>query len=471
MAWLALGHALLGLIGLVTLRASEEEQGRAAWWAAAAGIALAAVTWLARDTGWAWRTTSLGATDAALVAAAIGGAWTLVLADPRRHSVQVACIGFASAGFALFTTNAWVVPAMLFWTVSSISLITLDPYASPLSRLVLAVADLGVIVALGFGALDGEIWSARGALEGWPAWVALGAGILRTGALPAVGVWGLQAASLPLVTVGAFAVLRLAGDLARPGVVLVLLGFALGSAAWSALAKRPTAGVLGAWPVALMAACGYLVPEARPRAAVTAAVAVALVSLWPVALGRAGAERGLVLALAPATLGFGVLVAAALASFELAVAEPLAADAAPWAAIAGLLPLAAAAGIWVGAAMARRREPEHYEPAAVIATWALVALAVLAGLGPTAELSWPSGGRGTWLAALAVVVGVGAARFFPHKAAPAAMVDAPEVPERSHLRLPRALRGVVAGSTALATVLLVGVTAWVAYRGLLVGFL
>ena len=471
MAWLALGHALLGLLGLVSLRTSDEEQARVAWWAAAAGISLAAATWLARGTSWEWRTTALGSTDAALLAAAIGGAWLLVLADPRRHSVQVACIGFASTGFALFATNAWVVPAMLFWTISSISLITLDPYASPLSRLVLAVADLGVIAALGFGALEAETWSARGALEGWPAWVALGAGILRTGALPAVGVWGLQAASLPLVTVGAFAVLRLAGDLARPGAVLVLLGFALGSAAWSALVKKPTVGVLGAWLVALMAACGYLVPDARPRAAVTAAVAVALVSLWPVALGRAGAERALVLALAPATLGFGVVIAAAVTSFELAVAEPGAAEAAPWAAIAGLLPLAAAAGIWVGAAMGRRREPEHYEPAAVIATWALVALAVVAGLAPTAELSWPSGGRGTWLAALAVAVGAGAARFFPHGAAPAVMVDAREVPERSHLRLPQALKGLVAGSTVLIAALLVGVTGWVAYRGLLVGFL
>jgi len=471
MVWLALGHALLGLIGLAFLRASEEEQERAASWAALAGIGLALVTWLARDTDWAWRTVSLGATDAALIAAAVGGAWILVLADPRRHAVQVACVGFAATGLALFATNAWVVPAMLFWTVSSISLIALDPYASPLSRLVLAVADLGVIAALGFGALEAETWSARGALEGWPAWVALGAGILRTGAIPVVGVWGLQAASLPLVTVGAFAVLRLAGDLARPGVALVLLGLALFSAAWSALVRRPTVSVLGAWPVALMAACGYLVPEALPRAAVTAAVAVALASLWPVALGRAGAERGLVLALAPATLGFGVVVAATTHAFRQAAAETGVGEAGPWAAIAGLLPLAVAAGIWVGAAMGRRREPEHYEPAAVIATWGLVALAVLAGLAPSGELSWPSGGRGTWLAALAVAVGVGAARFFPHRAAPSVMVDAPEVPERSHVRLPRTLKGLVAGVTVGAGAALVGVTVWVAYRGLLVGFL
>jgi hypothetical protein len=337
--------------------------------------------------------------------------------------------------------------------------------------LVLGIADLAVVVAIGFGALDAETWSARGALEGWPAWLALAAGILRTGALPAVGVWGLQAASLPLVTVGAFAVLRLAGDLATPGVALVLLGLALASAAWSATVARPTVSVLGAWIVALMAACGYLIPDARPRAAVTAAVVVALVSLWPIALGRAGAERALVLAVAPATLGFGVVVAASTYAFERGAAETVAAPAAPWAVIAGLLPLAAAAGVWVGASLGRRREPEHFEPAAVIATWGLVALAVLAGLAPAGELSWPSGGRGTWLAAVAVAVGVVAARFFPHRAAPSLMIDAPEVPERSHVRLPRALEGVVVGSTALATLLLVGLTVWVAYRGLLVGFL
>jgi hypothetical protein len=471
MIWLMLGHALLGLIGAATLRSSDEHQERAAAWAAALGLVLALSTWLARDLGWEWRSVSLGATDASLIAAATGGAWLLVLADPRRHAVQVACIGVAATGLAMFAANGWVVPALLFWTVSSISLIALDPYATPMSRLVLAIADVGVVVALGLGALDAETWSAREALEGWPAWIALVAGILRAGALPAFGVWGLQAASLPLVTVGAFAILRLPGGLARPGVTLVLLVLALGAAAWSAWVKRPTASVLGAWVVALMASCGYLVPEARPRAAVTAAVVVALVSLWPIALGRAGAERALVLALVPATLGFGALIAGATYSFERAVAEPAAMDAAPWAAIAVLLPLAAAAGAWVGATLGRRREPERFEPSAVLATWSLVALALVAGLPPTAELSWPEGGRGTWLAGVAVIVGLAAARFFPHRAAPSVMVDAPQVPERSHVRLPRALRGAVVGATSLVMAGSIAVTSWVTLRGLEVGFL
>lgn len=471
MFWLTLGHALVGLSALFWLRASDEEQATAARWASGIGIALAVASWLARDASWTWRTVSLGSTDASLIAAAVGGAWVLVAADPRRHSLQVASVGFAATGLALFATNLWVVPALLFWTVSSISLIALDPYASPASRLVLAACDLAVVVALGIAALDSASWSARGGLDGWPAWVALVAGIVRTGALPAFGVWGLQAASLPLVTVGAFAVLRLPGDLARPGVVLALMAFALFSAGWTATVRRPTAGILGAWVVALMAACGYLVPEARPRAAVTAAVAVALASLWPIAQGRAGAERALVLALVPATLGFGVVLAAAGGAFSLAAEQPAARDALPWTVIAALLPVAVAAGVWVGAAMGRRREPEHYEPSAVIATWALVALAVAAGLAPTAELSWPAGGRGTWLSGLAVIVGVAAARFLPHRAAPAAMVDAPEVPERTHLRLPRAFAGGVIGLTGVAITALIAVSLWVTYRGLLVGFL
>jgi hypothetical protein len=144
-------------------------------------------------------------------------------------------------------------------------------------------------------------------------------------------------------------------------------------------------------------------------------------------------------------------------------------EVAPWAAISGLLPVALAAGVALGALVGRNPEPESYTRSGVLGSWALVLLTVVVGVFPFVGDTGGGGVAGPGLYVVAVVAGAGAARY-------AGGLGAAQLPPTStarfldvpiHVPWPRPVEIGVVVLGALTALALVGIT----YRGLSFGFL
>jgi hypothetical protein len=183
------------------------------------------------------------------------------------------------------------------------------------------------------------------------------------------------------------------------------------AALWCAI-RSPQLVLSAGWLIATMLALVFIQPDALGKAGAAALLTSTAILLWPWAGGRAGPERGLLVAAVPLTVGFGPIVGGAIASFDRASTAETVLGGAPWTAFAALLPAALAVGVTMGAAIARRVEPESYRPAAVLATWAVAGVALLLGLNGGTELGAGLGGA-SWLYLVAAVVAAAAARFAP----------------------------------------------------------
>jgi hypothetical protein len=484
-AVLLLGHAFLGLIALLGRETRDETRTQLVQILSGAGVLLGVILFFAPGSGDIWRTTLVEPDRAHLIGVAVACAW-LVLLVVERISGEGAwdaavLIGAASSALALFGLNRWAVPAILFWGVLALALAALASRARRPGATRLGLAAGSALLAAGVVVhifLNDQTWEwPRG--SGGPAlWLLLGAAVLLSGAIPATGGWGLfgsrsSAAVLPLLTGGSFLLLASQRSDAPVAAVLVL-ALSLGCAVVTIARKAVDIRFLGSWVVALMLSLALLDPggDVAARAGFAAVIAVTTLVLWPLSLGRAQIERGIVIAFVAITAGYNAIVGAAEVAFEQATATNDLLASAPWAAFSALLPAALAAGVALGARLGRHAEHEAYTVPGVLATWGLFLAAVAWGVVPE-----DGGAAGVWLYVIAAAAGVGAARLSRmREAVVPEEVVVPEGPPQHDVMFDPwslgrhqdalALRAAVFLGAAVAIEILV-----ISYQGLRVGFL
>lgn len=477
LALLSMVHAVLAVVLLAGSRLGPRERSGLVRLVSATGAAAALGLFLARGTELSWGAQRMDAQGGAVASISILCAWLLVAAIDRgagRWDVG-ALVGAGSAALVLFAAGRWVAPALLFWAVVSACALVGGWTSSGRSFAWLAVglSDVCVVGALVGHSLYTESWRMPDELPVWATAVTVVGIALRVGVLPRVGIWslaaGIESALLPLLIGSGFALVPAAsgGDDIAVALPLVLIGLA--AVGWSVGAARLRSSVVAPWIASVLLAVVWIEPRSLGRAAAAVSVAVSAVVLWPWTSGRGQAERALLLGAVPATIGFGAILAGAVASFERVTTADSVAGSAPWFAFAALLPVALAAGVTLGASTARRAEPERFEPTAVLATWVLAAVGLVLGLSPAPELGFASvGARSTLLYVGAAVAGLVAARVLPRQRA--SMTSAP-VPEAGTFSLP-GMAGVWLSRCALLLALLtLAATLWFTYAGLKIGFL
>lgn len=478
---LFLAHAAIAIFMIFTRPLPEPGRARLVRAGAVAGMGAAGVLFFTRGTEASWGAARLDPASGAISAVAIFCAWALVatgVGGRGRWDVG-ALVGAAATGLALFATSRWIVPAMLFWVVVSLATAASVPRSrrSAAVWLVLALSDasfVGGSIAL---SLEAETWRLPAAVEGWFVVPLVAAILLRAGVVAGEGTWelssGPQTALLPLVIASGFALVPSVSGGDEIYVALGILLIAITLAAWSVFSSSASTGLIGAWITSTMLAATWIDPAVLARAGVTALLGATVIALWPASAGRAHAERGLLLAAVPLTVGFGVIVGGAVVSFERARTATTVLESAPWSAFGALLPVALAAGVTLGAGLGRRREPERYEPAAVLATWGIVGIALLLGLSPRPDLAFSGGGsaatRGMLLYVVAALIAAGAARLVG--AAPRATMEAVPPPIAPGPRLSGVPARAVALAAAVAAVPTLGAVASFTYHGLRTGFL
>jgi hypothetical protein len=274
---------------------------------------------------------------------------------------------------------------------------------------------------------------------------------------------------VPLLVGLGFVTLGKLGGPAEPWLAAALLVLALAMAV-GAWVSRLSIAVVGAWSGATFAALSFANHDATVVAGIAAVLAAGAIALWPRARGRGRMSRGLIASYAPPTIAFGAIVAAEARAFTEAttVASP---DIA-WPAIAALLPLVLAAGVVIGCGMARTPESDDFEPEAVVATWALLGAAMVAGAFLQSVAAVPAvvaRSSAPLVYPVALGAGIFVAARVPHALAP--VVPITTSPSDGVVTLHR---GVARGFVAVAAVIALGAAAgigWLTVDGLAVGFL
>lgn len=474
-AFLFLGHAILGLIALLTKEVEEVRK-----WIipviASIGIGLGVLLFFFRHSGSSWRTTSIEPGPAVAAGLGVACAWLLVLIFDRGTGKWEPAVltGVGGCGLTLFALNGWSVPALLFWWTTSIAIAVAVRETPGRTHLwaTLAASDALLTAAFIWQGVSSEAWAVPRPASGVPFWLLVAAAVLRAGIVPRTLGWGAGTSYVwPLLPAGAFALVTGVASREEPWLALVLLLVALAAVVWLLHRPEMELSLAGSWPVALMLSVLFVVPGAPWQATAAGLVAGTSVSLWPLAEGRAQIERGLLVAFVPPSAGFAAIVAAAIASFDRATATQEVWQALPWTAVTALLPAAVAAGVMLGARIGRRAEAEHYEVGAVIATWVLFGALLAAGLWPrTIGSGDGASGRIFALNVIAVVAGVIAARFGLRPSAYTPAEPAGPI-GLSLVALPRgAVRSLELAAASVAAVALLA-TLWFLLRGLQLGFL
>lgn len=483
-AALFLGHAFLGLVALIGRETRDETRSQLLQIVSGAGIVLGAVVFFAPGSDEIWRTTLMAPDRAHLVGVATACAWLILLVLERISGEgawdAAVLIGTGSSSLALFGMNRWAVPALLFWGVTALALGALASRARRpgATRFGLAAGSAALVAGIVGHAWSEDAWSWPREPEGASLWLLLTAAVLLSGAIPGTGGWGMfgsrsSAAVLPLLTGSSFLLLASQRSDA-PVVAVVVLLLSLGCAVTTIVRNAVDIRFLGSWVVALMLSLALLAPggDIAARAGFAAVIALTTLVLWPLSLGRAQIERGIVIAFVAITAGYNAIAGAATVAFEQATATEDVLASAPWAAFSALLPAALAAGVALGARLGRHAEHEAYTVPGVLATWALFLAAVAWGVVPE-----DGGTAGVWLYVVAVAAGVGAARVSRmREAVVPETVVVPEGPPQHDVMFDPwslgrqqdalAVRGAIAVGAIIAVAILV-----ITYQGLKVGFL
>ena len=376
------------LVGAV-FRRLQEWRARVVLYAigGGAGVALFVVA----SSEEAWRTVTLGPASA-IAGAAIACSFLLAAGlDLRTDRWRVpTLIGVAGTAMTLAVSNDWLVPGLLFWTCSSLALAAIGTDARQGASLwvTLFLSDALLYAALlGWGVSEAR-WNMPASLEGWTFYAALGAVVLRAGAVPYFGLWRMldsrAAAAVPIAVGGAFAIGQRFVFGAAPLEAASLVVLALVVALWGTIAGNTPFGVLASWPVALLLGAALASTSAVTSAALGAIVAASLFALWPQASSAAPA-RAILLAFVPPGVGFWAVLAAATYSFGRLIEAPDVLEETSWVVVSALLPFAVAAAVSVGARVARARGGASSKPA-VVASWGLLAASIAAGLWPETVL-------------------------------------------------------------------------------------
>ena len=444
-----------------------------------AGVALFVVA----SSEESWRTVTFGP------ASAIGGAavaCSFLLAgvlDLRTDRWRVpTLIGIAGTAMTLAVSNDWLVPGLLFWTCSTLALAAIGTDARQGASLwmTLFLSDALLYAALvGWGVSESS-WAMPASLGGWMFYAALAAIVLRAGAVPYFGLWRMldspAVAAAPVAVGGAFAIGERFVFGAAPLEAASLVVLALVVALWGTIARDTPYGVMAAWPVALLLGAALASSSAVTAAALGAIVATSLFALWPQASSAAPA-RAIALAFVPPGVGFWAVLAAATYSFGRLIDAPDVLEEASWVVVSALLPFAVAAAVSVGARVARARGGASLK-AAVVASWALIAVSIAAGLWPETildlnETAVPDPSRTGLLFGGALVLGAAGGWFARERAwgGRVSVTDAPRHFRRYGPTLSR--RWLLALEWAALTMGLgtIAAVAWFTVEGLRSGFL
>lgn len=460
-----------------------------------AGAGLGIGLFLERRSGDAWRTTLIQPEAAVLSGIAAAVAWVIaaVLLDEDDRWRAATLVGAGSSALVLFATTRWIVPALLFWSLTSLAAgaLAFSLRAPAETWMGIVLADLCFAAGMISHVLDGDSWELPATVPDRAFWFLLAAAILRVGAIPRFGIWrslgSPAAAALPLLVGGGLVLAAGPAGRAEPWAAVGLLVLALAQSVWGSLRPDLAVADLAGWPSSVALALIFVAPPVAELAGTAALLAVGVLAVWPIASGRAQPERGLLLTLAPPTAIFGAIVYAATHAFEVSTALDASLESAPWIAVTALIPLVMASGVLLAARVGRERSVSATHPWPIGATWLFVAASIAIGFIPGA-LELPDDVIGTqrsFLILLAVAVAVGGLagwlwnlRHPDHRRAPApepsvAPVGPPTSREarayrRSGVPLVEKVVGILALALALATFVAVG---WITYEGLSQGFL
>nr|MDQ3958494.1 hypothetical protein [Actinomycetota bacterium] len=387
---------------------------------------------------------------------------------------HTALIGVAATGLILAAGGRFAVPALLFWLCSSAALAALWTRSARRTMLWfgLALSDAAVCAATIGHVLRTDGWSWGEVGSGWPFW-ALGAGAIVRAALVALA-GSSPGAALPLLAGGSVVVVAWTGR-SEPWLALAILLASVGAAGGGVARSRHRLSCAAVWPVGVALAVCLVAPAHVGLAGAAAAVSVAVVALWPWAHGRGAFERGAALSLAPLTAGGVLVVAGAAEAFGRAIDMPTVAGAAPWTAVAALLPLGLAAGVVLGGRIARERGG-GFLPEAVLGTWILLAASVALGIFPGVVGGGRAGlgtsGGATALNLLAVACGVGASVGVRARPELGVVFDVPRATEGFPAMPPKIMsRRELSWTAAAVAAVTAGAAIWLTVAGLKVGFL
>ena len=386
---LSLGHAVASVVLLASSHRPAKERARAVWACSGVGVLLAGVLVAGVGSGQHWRALALRE-SATVVGAAVATAWVVAaIVDLGRGRWEVgALIGVASTALILASSSEWLVPGLLFWFCGSVAIGVLGLQSATNSGALVALfaSDLALGAGLIASGVGGATWRMPVLVDGWHGYVLLLAALLRLGALPRVGVWGLlgspAAAAIPLFIGGAFALpLRTIAVLGGWPAVVVLAG-AVAIAFAAVTTESPSISGIAPWPVLVCLAGSVLAAGVRPAAAVTAALSAGVVSLWPHASRSAAPARALQLSFTPVTAAFSILASGRAAAFQRVVSSQPLSAALPWVICFTLLLAAVVLGAALGARLARQGGDSLVDEASY-ATWGLVGASILVALAPT----------------------------------------------------------------------------------------
>lgn len=469
-------HAVIALAAIATRALEPDARGRFLQGASVAGgvfgLALFFGSPLLDD---AWRTTDLTPSGTRLAGVAVTAAWIVVAVGERSRGGGrwdiVALTGAASTALCLYSLNRWTVPALLFAGIAALAIAALhDRPGAGIAATAMGMALLGG--AMFWHTIDATTWDLPTPVTDAKLWVAVVAGI-SFALVPILSEAEERPSPIAPLALGlAYATFGLVARGSGPVVALILVAVALVAVIRSLVVQKASQRVVLAWVVALTLGLASVSPSlyVTTRAGIAGILAAAAIVLWPLSLGRGQIERGLLVAFVAVTSGFNALAAAATHAFERATSLERVIEAAPWAAIAGILPVALAAGVALGALVGRNPEPESYTRSGVLGSWSLVLLTVIVGVFPyLGDATGDGAVAGPGLYVVAVVAGVGAARYAGRlgaaETAPAGTARFLEVP--IHVPWSRiASLGLVGLGAATSAALIV-----LTYQGLRQGFL
>jgi len=472
-ALLVLTHGLIGLVALLGGQIDTPQRSRFAQALAVAGGTIALAMFFAAPLLDPWRT--LGVTPSAVRIAGIATAtaWIVVAVAERSRGGGrwdvVAATGVASTALCMYSLSNWTVPALLFGGIAGLATAMTHERAGVVHGLVgLGTALLGG--ALVWDTLASESWRLPQPLPEPRLWLAVAGASAFAAAAIASESSSRPTSATPLALGLGFVTLNAVALASGPVVALVVVVVALVAVIRTLTKEAVPQRVVAIWVVALTFALAALSANLYviTRSAIAGVLAAAVIRLWPLSLGRAQIERGILVAFVAVTAGFNAIAAAAEYAFERSTATESVLDAAPWAAVSALLPVALAGGVVLGASVGRNPEPEDYTRSGVLGSWALVILSLIVGVFPYVG-DQEAGLRGPALYLVAVAIGAAAVRYAPRiGAAPTAPVG-----DSRFLDVPLAVpwpRAAVLVTYGVAVVTACGILA-ATFQGLRVGFL
>ena len=473
-AVLLFAHAALGGVLLAFAAASDATKQKAVRGAGVAGVVLGLVLVVYRSSMSPWRAVAFEPGGAAIAGTAVACAWGLTMAlDIERDRWWIAsAVGVGSTALLFVAGATWTAPALMFAGVLGLASALVLGRSNRAAWMVVALADAALIAALAGYSLDVESWRLPDEVHGLfavPFAVSL---VLRSGALPRLGIArsiaAPAAAFAPLVIGSGFLLMIRLLDRPEPLAAAGALTIACVVALMPVVRRSLDPVTVLAWPVLLGAGIGLASGPAGVPAAVGAGVGSTAIVLWPQALDRGRLSRSLVLTCIAPNVLFAALATAASGAFVAAtsVSEPL--DAAAWATVSILLPGVLAAGVAFGVVVARTEPGGGYHPEAVFMTWLLVAGAVAAGwmLGAGGVYQSLGGLPAAGLLVAALACGVGAA----WRARGREVVSVGPLARVTN-EVPRDLGRWAAGAALAVSVAGIGAVAWFTVEGLRLGFL